>query len=666
MKADKDVKQYPCFIVIEGIHNHSVESASGLQQLRVLPETRADFFKYFNMGMTAAQAARFHQEKLDFNLLDLANHGINPSNRSVAYLRDVWLKQHYDVGGQTMFSAIRNYAEMIKDTTKLEFELYDGGDFTVVLVTEFMMRVHQEFECAREAVLIDTTSHVYQQNTAVTQLLCAGPAGAAPLGIIFTSSQDERSYTRGFHLLKKVLGESAFYGQGHPDCFITDDSEPEKKAVREVWPDSALYLCIFHILQQMWRWLCDTSHGITKEDRPYLIQVAKQMMYANSPADCENYWLAFQQSSAYEQYDEYTRYLTKLVESKEDWSIHYQAGRLLHEHQTNNFAESAVCIIKDIILNRCKTYNTCHLVMTVNEIYDPYMKCCLMDMALGQKKVKTFKPTDDTEGEIEQVNEFLYKVKSESKDEEHYLDMQIGICDCPIGQTGGICKHQIACSKNYLLHLPQELRATSASRQWLAGIALGKINVPSLDFFTNLQENYSNTICQEANISEMTTKTTENRLCGGVIIKNEYQENSEEFIGKLASTSKHIHDCTALSNTSGQPSASKVKEFVDFIEEMVKDYGDGELDLALDKAMKMGRKYCKSSNYLNSAIANMFSVGVDKVPYQHALFTKQNSDVLQGVAPVGKVYKRKENLLEKTVIQKRNLNQNIISEKKHG
>lgn len=148
--------------------------------------------------MTAPQTRRFHEEKLDFNLLDLANHGINPSSRSVAYLREKWLKEHYgNVVGQDMFSAIKNHAKSIKPTTELELEVHGDGDFTAVLVTDFMRRVHQEFESAREVVFVDTTSHVDQLNTAVTPLLRAGPAGAAPLGTIFTSSQDEISYTRG-------------------------------------------------------------------------------------------------------------------------------------------------------------------------------------------------------------------------------------------------------------------------------------------------------------------------------------------------------------------------------------------------------------------------------------------------------------------------------------
>lgn len=49
-KRDRDVKTHPCTVVIEGVHNHHTESASALHQLRVLPETRDAFFKYFDLG----------------------------------------------------------------------------------------------------------------------------------------------------------------------------------------------------------------------------------------------------------------------------------------------------------------------------------------------------------------------------------------------------------------------------------------------------------------------------------------------------------------------------------------------------------------------------------------------------------------------------------------
>lgn len=60
-----------------------------------------------------------------------------------------------------------------------------------------MFRIHKEFREAGEVVFVGTTSHLDQLNTAVTLLLCAGPAGALPLGVVFTSSQDETSYATG-------------------------------------------------------------------------------------------------------------------------------------------------------------------------------------------------------------------------------------------------------------------------------------------------------------------------------------------------------------------------------------------------------------------------------------------------------------------------------------
>lgn len=49
-KKDKDVRTHPCMITIKGVHNHPTDSASALQQLRVLPDTKNAYFKYFNIG----------------------------------------------------------------------------------------------------------------------------------------------------------------------------------------------------------------------------------------------------------------------------------------------------------------------------------------------------------------------------------------------------------------------------------------------------------------------------------------------------------------------------------------------------------------------------------------------------------------------------------------
>ncbi|XP_066968606.1 uncharacterized protein [Macrobrachium rosenbergii] len=343
-KMDKKVRDFSCYITIQGRHNHSTESAAALKQLRVLPDTKEEFMQYFALGMTPCQAARFHEEKFGLDLSLIANSAaINPSKRAVAYIHECWLQEHHgSIVGNSMFNAIKSYAEKNKTSTiRVEG---DEDRFTIVLVTEFMLRVHKELREAGE--LVD------QLNTSGTVLLCSGPAGAAPLGVLFMSSQIEEAYEAGFDMLKNVLGEHGFFGKGFPDSFITDNIDPERKALRKVWPNAQLFLCIFHILQQLWRWVCNTSHGIQKDNRQLLMQVVRKLVYADQVDKFDEVWASFLQSPEAHKYNQYRRYLWRLVQRREEWSLSFRAGKLFHGHNTNNYAESTICIIKDVIHNR--------------------------------------------------------------------------------------------------------------------------------------------------------------------------------------------------------------------------------------------------------------------------------------------------------------------------
>ena len=60
-------------------------------------------------------------------------------------------------------------------------------------------------------------------------MLCACSVDAVPLGVIITKGQTEGSYIKGFQLLKEMV-QNSFNGKGHPEIFMTDDSEAEIKA----------------------------------------------------------------------------------------------------------------------------------------------------------------------------------------------------------------------------------------------------------------------------------------------------------------------------------------------------------------------------------------------------------------------------------------------------
>lgn len=102
------------------------------------------------------------------------------------------------------------------------------------------------------------------------------------------------TFFSGFGMLKKSLGANAFFGRGSPQSFMTDNCDPERKALAATWPSAQQFLCIFHLVQQVWRWLLDSKHGIPKQSRQELMASAKALVYAGSIAEFEKVWDALQ------------------------------------------------------------------------------------------------------------------------------------------------------------------------------------------------------------------------------------------------------------------------------------------------------------------------------------------------------------------------------------
>ena len=89
--------------------------------------------------------------------------------------------------------------------------------------------------------------------------------------VVVTSGESANIIYRAMTVLIGLFPDGAFYGQGSPANVITDDSAAEKDGLRKVWPTTKLYLCIFHFLQSMWRWLLSTDNKIHKDKRQYLM-----------------------------------------------------------------------------------------------------------------------------------------------------------------------------------------------------------------------------------------------------------------------------------------------------------------------------------------------------------------------------------------------------------
>lgn len=91
-------------------------------------------------------------------------------------------------------------------------------------------------------------------------------------------------------MVKEPFGDYAFYDRGEPQSFMTDNCDAERKALAATWPTSQRFLCIFHVPQQVRRWLLDPTHRIQNHHRQDFLADMKTLVYAKSREEFTEVW----------------------------------------------------------------------------------------------------------------------------------------------------------------------------------------------------------------------------------------------------------------------------------------------------------------------------------------------------------------------------------------
>lgn len=210
----------------------------------------------------------------------------------------------------------------------------------------------------------------------------------------------------------------------------------------------------------------------------------KNLVYASTEEEIQNVLEIFQENPLLEIYQSFRRYLSQLLEHHKEWAVAYRSGMLLRGRHTNNFCKATICIIKDIVLSRYKTFNMSQLVMFMAEIFDMYMQQRLVGVAVGRQKVKHINVGNVPLDNVTQCDDGVYNVHSETGPSRKYqVDLRVGTCTCPKGATGAVCKHQVTCAEYSMTVIPQVFISTSENRMWLAALAVGKEKTPDIYFF---------------------------------------------------------------------------------------------------------------------------------------------------------------------------------------
>jgi hypothetical protein len=192
----------------------------------------------------------------------------------------------------------------------------------------------------------------------VTHSVC----GALPLGIFITSDEKEQTLKDALDLFKSSLPDGAFYGTNAPNVFMTDNCHELRVALKEAFPSSTSVLCIFHVLQQVWRWLHEKKNGINLVDRPHLLLAFKKILFAENEDELKIFFDDLIDSDLVSKYPNFEKYITAVFEDCEAWALCYRLNLSMSGNNTNNLCEAQFLVIKDEILNRQKEVNVVGLI----------------------------------------------------------------------------------------------------------------------------------------------------------------------------------------------------------------------------------------------------------------------------------------------------------------
>ena len=540
-------------VEMEFSHNHQLMSLQALSYRDVDPKVKEEAYKLFEQKYTPSLALAKMQEDLRHKTENTTDYELQKADRSVIPRRDdmLYLYKLFTMrlyGGKDGTSILDCLQEKADEYNKsqgndgaISFRSEDDGEKTydyslaVVIVTPLMSRVHKYVRHAGELVFMDSTSNVDEKGSRFFMLCTHSAAGGLPLAVIITNNETEKTLTMALELLKKHLPEVAFYGRGKdigPLIFLTDNNNEERSSLHAVWPSSVLLLCLFHVMEALWRWLYDKKNNINEHDRQEIIQLVKEIVYAPTEEDLEDkYAYMVTTVNNIGPYDHFLNYFDQFVWVNRKCFCKAFLNKLpVRSNTTQNYVESQFRVLKDEILHRVKGYNLNELLDTVTGPLDNHFQNKLLNVANGSfdgifslrfkglnsrgesqvgqisivckdKKMYSVQPSPKTIQEKEAVGEVF---------SPYLVDMEIGFCTCPVGQDGSPCKHQYAVVKEYSLSSQNFLPMFSAlERQQYAMIARG--NSLPLHYYLGLQERMEDIIepiqvtsTNENNIKQLT------------------------------------------------------------------------------------------------------------------------------------------------------------------
>ena len=377
---------YPLHLEIDFCHNHAINRAEFLKFRTVSDSTKRKYTQLFESGFSPSGAHSEVKREMKSQSSDwpklFADRSIVPSIFWVYYWHRNWLESRLgSKDGITVFEKaeemVRNYNQKCKaDYPDEKVDYYakisqtPQGETVVTVVNPFMRRVHRTIPQSGDIVMCDATSNLDRTEIKLIHMIIPSVIGGLPVAEILITREDAPTLTFAFQQLCSMLDESAFYGRGSngPILFMTDDSACLRKALSINWVIALILLCQFHVLQAVWNWLWAAKNGILKSDRPVLLRLFREIVYARTHDSKMEKIKLLEKNKTYKKYPQFSSYLNNGLMPRIDfWSTEFRVANRCptNRNNTNNLVETSFRYTKDIQLNRLKAYNFTDLLSLI-------------------------------------------------------------------------------------------------------------------------------------------------------------------------------------------------------------------------------------------------------------------------------------------------------------
>ena len=284
----------------------------------------------------------------------------------------------------------------------------------------------------------------------------------------------------------------------------------------------------------------------------------------------------------------------------------------------------------------------------MSDVYDNYLRLRLSDVILKKDTTSKAAITTIPLSAVTHDGGAVYRVNSASQEDSLYtVDLSIGTCTCISGNTGSVCKHQLAASQYSAVRLPQVYSCSTAEKQRFFRIIYGDQAMPTKTFFDSL---HTDTPATESELVD-TEKVMEISTVEEQIAASDQKNNVRTVESNEYSTEKleqRIDSFTSMLN-----------------KELKRNQGAcvlGSLDV-FEQRIKACRNPAQVSTFLRTAGRTLFKTSgacSKKIPCQPTSIARRKSGQPRGKATLlkGKIVKRKRNLAL-------NISKNVPNAKMH-